>query len=117
MRVQGQAPSAVCVQVRDAVGYWCEKIHSTHGTWPTFNEAAEKTRQEFASRGHQLHLTQTVGENGGFTLEYPQFWEEIGKPVESGEPVVTRSDILEQDVPPSILARSRAGEKGVLTEN
>ena len=117
IRIQGAAPNDVLVQVRDCVGHWCERIHSEHGTWPTYEEATSKAQKEFARLGFNLKPTRTLGESGSFMLSNYDMKEPIiGKPVPTGESIVVRTKVSEEDVPASILARSRAGETGILYE-
>lgn len=116
MEIQGTPPTNICVQTKEAVGQWCRQMHTTHGTWPTHAEATVQAQKEFARLGYNVTPAESPRPNSFKIVRYDLHEPKIGQPVATGEPVVTKTEIGEQEVPTSILARSRAGESGILYE-
>ncbi len=116
IQIKGTPPTEVCVAVKVAVGHWCEDMHVQHGVWPTFDEAVTKAKSEFAKRGYNVKRSDTPAPNTFNIVQYKLHEEKIGIPEKVGDPTVERTEIGMQDVPDSILARSRAGERGIMYE-
>lgn len=111
IRVQGSAPSPVCLQVRDDLGQWCSRIHAENGVWPTFDEATKYAQKAFSKRGFNLRPTDNVGAPGGFKItEYITTTEVKGERYKDGElEFLGTKQVFEDDVPQSIRDRSRQG--------
>lgn len=117
IEIQGTPPAGVCAAVKQAVGYWCQDMNVQHGVWPTFDEACNKAKSEFAKLGYNVERADKPAPNTFNIVQYKMHEEKIGKPAKVGDPTIERSKINMQDVPETILARSRAGEKGIMYED
>ncbi len=109
--VEGAASSAVCLQVRETVGSWCKATYAEHGVFPTKNEAENKAAQEFATLGYNLQASSERGPGVFIITEYQTSDVVKGEPKKEGEPeIVEKRDVMREEVPQSILERSRKGK-------